>query len=88
MTIYFGNLSFNVHRRDILQILKQYGSVGSISIQNDKYSGWPRKFAYVEMPRDSASQTAIDALNGTYLKGTPMHVMPTKLRLSLNRKEV
>jgi len=75
MNIYFGNLSFNVDENDIRQILESYGEVVSISIHEDKYSGRPRRFAFVTMLQSTAAQTAVETLNGAHLKGLAMRVM-------------
>ena len=75
MNIYFGNLHFDAHENDLRQMLESYGEVGSISMHEDKFSGRPRRFAFVKMLRDDVVQTVIKALDGTYLKGFPTLAM-------------
>ena len=67
MNIYIGNLSFQTTEDELKEIFEEYGTVTSVSIIKDKYSGRSRGFGFVEMESDQEGQAAIDALNGTEL---------------------
>ena len=67
MNIYVGNLSFETTEEDLRQEFVAFGEVTSVNIIKDKYTGTPRGFAFVEMPKLSEGQAAITNLNGKTL---------------------
>lgn len=68
-SIYVGNLSYNTSEDELREIFSAYGTVASAKVMNDKFTGRPRGFAFVEMPADDEAQKAIDALNETEVGG-------------------
>ena len=80
MNIYVGNLSFDAGESDVRGLFEAYGQVASVSIIEDKFTGRPRGFAFVEMAQDSEAQAAIAALNGKDLKGRPLTVNEARPR--------
>ena len=62
MNIYVGNLSFDAGESDVRALFEAYGQVASVSIIEDKFTGRPRGFAFVEMAQDTEAQAAIAAL--------------------------
>ncbi|MES2764477.1 MAG: RNA-binding protein [Bacteroidota bacterium] len=68
-SIYVGNLSYNTSEDELREIFSAYGTVASAKVMNDKFTGRPRGFAFVEMPSDDEAQKAIDALNETEVSG-------------------
>ena len=64
MNIYVGNMSFDVTEADLRSAFEAFGSVTSVNIIKDQYSGQPRGFGFVEMPSASEGQAAIVGLNG------------------------
>ena len=80
MNIYVGNLSFDAGESDVRQLFEAHGQVTSVSIIEDKFTGRPRGFAFVEMAQDSEAQAAIAALNGKDLKGRPLTVNEARPR--------
>ena len=81
MKIYVGNLSFDMTEEELRTEFVAFGKVESVSIITDKYSGWPKGFAFVEMPTVSEGQAAITALNGKTLKDGPSPLMQLDLAL-------
>ncbi len=67
MKIYVGNLSYEVNEQDLRQEFETYGTVDSVSIITDKYSGRSKGFAFVEMASKSEGENAITGLNGKTL---------------------
>ncbi len=61
--IYVGNLPFSASDDEIRTLFEQYGSVESVSVINDRETGRPRGFAFVEM-EGNAADIAIRALDG------------------------
>jgi cold-inducible RNA-binding protein len=80
MNIYVGNLSFDAGESDVRQLFEAFGQVSSVSIIEDKFTGRPRGFAFVEMATDTEAQAAIAALNGKDLKGRPLTVNEARPR--------
>lgn len=69
-SIYIGNLSYSVTTEQLEALFSQYGEVISIKLINDKDSGKPKGYGFVEM-EDANADTAIRELNSTnYLSRT------------------
>ena len=80
MNIYVGNLPFTATEDDVRQIFGAYGQVESVALIKDKLTGKPRGFGFVEMPKDTEAQAAIQALNGSDFNGRDMVVNPARPR--------
>ncbi len=72
-TIYVGNLPFNATEQDVQSLFERHGKVDSIKLVNDRETGKPRGFGFVDMPPTEA-QNAIQALNGFQMSGRPLRV--------------
>jgi cold-inducible RNA-binding protein len=80
MNIYVGNLSFDAGEADVRSMFEAYGQITSVSVIEDKFTGRPRGFAFVEMAQDAEAQAAIAALNGKDFKGRPLTVNEARPR--------
>jgi RNA recognition motif-containing protein len=69
MNIYVGNLAKDVTDDDLQSLFSEYGSITSVKIIRDMFSGESRGFAFIEMPGNTEGQKAIDELNNRELKG-------------------
>lgn len=69
--LYVGNLPFKVTEDDIRNLFEQYGSVHSVSLIVDRYTGKMRGFGFVEM--DNAEE-AIKSLDGHDMEGRALRV--------------
>ncbi len=49
MSIYVGNLSYEVKEEDLNAVFADYGTVKRVHIPSDRETGRPRGFAFVEM---------------------------------------
>ena len=78
--LFVGSLSFEVTDLDLEDLFKQYGEVLSAKVIVDRDSGRSRGFGFVEMSADNSAQSAIDALNGTEVKGRAVNVSIAKER--------
>ncbi len=72
-TIYVGNLPFSANEADIRVLFERYGKVDSIKLVNDRETGRPRGFGFVDMPAAEA-QAAIAALNGYDMNGRALRI--------------
>ena len=80
MNIYVGDLSYDVTEDDLKAVFSEFGEVDSLNIIKDKSSGRSKGFGFVEMPNNSEADKAIEALNGTELKGRNLKVNQAKPR--------
>ena len=85
MNIYVGNLSYDVTEETLRQAFEAFGQVSSARIIKDKYSGQPRGFGFVEMPKQAQAQAAIKSLNGKELLGKQMSVNEARPRTDRGR---
>lgn len=72
--LYIGNLSFNVTQGDLEELFAQVGTVESVNIITDKFSGQSRGFGFVEMASNEETQAAIERFDGYDLKGRALKV--------------
>jgi len=80
-SIYVGNLSYDSTEQGIRKLFEQYGEVLSVKMIEDRDTGRPRGFGFVEMDASGAS-AAVQALNGTDLDGRTLKVNEAKPRES------
>ncbi|MEL6129856.1 MAG: RNA-binding protein [Cyanobacteria bacterium J06627_3] len=80
MSIYVGNLSYDVTREDVEAVFVEYGRVSRVSLPMDRETGRPRGFAFVEMAAKDDEAKAIEALNGAEWMGREMKVNEAKPR--------
>ena len=71
--IYVGNLPFSATETTVRELFAQHGTVESVALINDRDTGQPRGFGFVEMPREDAAR-AIQNLNGQDLGGRALKV--------------
>ncbi len=78
-SIYVGNLPFTTSEDELRQLFEQHGTVYSVKLVNDRETGRPRGFGFVEMePADA--DAAIEALNGQDLGGRPLRINEARQR--------
>jgi RNA recognition motif-containing protein len=80
MSIYVGNLSYQVTEEAINEVFSEYGEVKRIQIPTDRETGRVRGFAFVEMSSDAEETAAIDALDGAEWMGRDLKVNKAKPR--------
>lgn len=80
MSIYVGNLSYQVTEEDLKRAFAEYGTVNRVQLPTDRETGRPRGFAFVEMETDTQEQAAIDALDGAEWMGRDLKVNKAKPR--------
>ena len=71
--IYVGNLPFSATEDSVRRLFAQYGTVESVALINDRETGRPRGFGFVEMSKADAAK-AIQSLNGQDMGGRPLKV--------------
>lgn len=61
--IFVGNLAWRATEDDLRQLFEAYGTVVSVKIVIDQYTGKSKGFAFIEMESAEDAQSAINALN-------------------------
>jgi RNA recognition motif-containing protein len=80
MSIYIGNLSYEVNEADLTAVFAEYGSVKRVQLPTDRETGRMRGFGFVEMDTETEEQSAIDALDGAEWMGRDLKVNKAKPR--------
>ena len=80
MSIYVGNLSYQVTEDDLKLAFQEYGKVNRVQLPTDRETGRPRGFAFVEMESDAEETAAIEALDGAEWMGRDLKVNKAKPR--------
>lgn len=80
MSIYIGNLSYQVTESDVTAVFAEYGSVKRVQLPADRETGRMRGFGFVEMSTETEEQSAIDALDGAEWMGRDLRVNKAKPR--------
>jgi RNA recognition motif-containing protein len=76
--LYVGNLSFQTTTADLEALFGQVGTVASVNLITDKFSGQSRGFGFVEMGSQGEAQAAIERFNGAELQGRALTVNEAK----------
>ena len=71
--LYVGNLPFSATDDSVRALFATHGTVEKIALVNDRDTGQPRGFGFVEMSSADA-QRAMQALNGQDFGGRPLKV--------------
>ncbi len=74
MSIYVGNLSYDISQDELSDIFSEFGEVSSVKLINDRDTGRPKGFGFVEMVNEAEAENAIQALNEKDIKGRQMKV--------------
>tara|TARA_B100001971_G_scaffold112809_1_gene103811 strand:+ start:1465 stop:1719 length:255 start_codon:yes stop_codon:yes gene_type:complete len=80
MNIYLGNIAWSMTEDAVEALFAEFGTVSSVKIITDKYSGRSKGFGFVEMDDDAAAQAAIDALNDSEQDGRNLRVNQARPR--------
>lgn len=80
MSIYVGNLSYDVTQDGLTQVFGEYGTVKRVQLPTDRETGRLRGFAFVEMGTEAEETAAIDALDGAEWMGRDLKVNKAKPR--------
>ncbi|NEU76588.1 RNA-binding protein [Hassallia byssoidea VB512170] len=78
MSIYVGNLSYEVTQEALTSVFAEYGSVKRVQLPTDRETGRLRGFGFVEMGSEAEETAAIDALDGAEWMGRDLKVNKAK----------
>lgn len=78
--IYVGNLPYSCTEDEVRGLFEDFGGVDSVKLINDRETGRPRGFGFVEMPDDGQAEEAIEALNQKDFGGRSLTVNEARPR--------
>jgi RNA recognition motif-containing protein len=78
MSVYVGNLSYEVTEESLNAVFAEYGSVKRVQLPTDRETGRVRGFGFVEMGTDAEETAAIEALDGAEWMGRDLKVNKAK----------
>ena len=84
MSIYVGNLNYEVTPEDLQEVFGEYGSVKRVHLPTDRETGRKRGFGFVEMNTDEEETEAINTLDGAEWMGRTIRVNKARPRESNN----
>lgn len=77
--LYVGNLPFSATESEVNDLFAQHGDVHSVALINDRDTGRPRGFGFVEMD-DEGADKAIEALHDQDFGGRKLTVNEARPR--------
>ncbi len=80
MKIYVGNMSYETSEDDLRKAFEAHGTVESVAVISDQYSGRSKGFGFVEMSNDAEAKAAMDSLNDSDLGGRTLKVNEARSR--------
>lgn len=81
MSIYVGNLSYEVKEDDLRHVFAEYGTVKNVQLPIDRETGRMRGFGFVEMESDVEETAAIEALDNAEWMGRSLKVNKAKPKI-------
>lgn len=72
--IYVGNLSYETTEDDLKTIFAEYGTVESVNVIKDRFTGKSKGFAFVEMGDEDSARQAIEGMNQQEIMGRRIKV--------------
>ncbi len=76
--LYVGSLSYDTTEDSLKDLFSEAGTVKSVSIIMDKFSGRSKGFGFVEMSSEEEAKKAIETFNGKELDGRAIVVDEAK----------
>ena len=77
--LFVGNLPFSATEESVRALFSPHGTIESLALINDRETGRPRGFGFIEMSSADAAQ-AMQALNGKNFEGRDLKVNEAQAR--------
>jgi cold-inducible RNA-binding protein len=84
--LYVGNLSYGTSEDSLRELFAKTGTVQSIDMIKDRYTGEMKGFAFVTMSTQEEAENAIKNLNGTVVDNRQLKVNLARPREERPRK--
>jgi len=79
-SVYVGSVEYSTRPEELQDFFTACGPVKRITIICDKFTGYPKGFAYVEFEDKDSVENAV-LLNETEFKGRPLKITPKRTNL-------
>jgi RNA recognition motif-containing protein len=76
--LYVGGLPYSTTSSELTDLFSVHGTVESVNVITDKFTGQSRGFGFVEMATKEEAEAAMNALNSTELGGRTLTVNEAK----------
>jgi RNA recognition motif-containing protein len=86
MSIYVGNISYQVTEENLSEVFSEYGKVKTVQLPMDRETGRQRGFAFVEMETEAEETAAIAGLDGADWMGRTMKVNKARPKENKNSR--
>jgi RNA recognition motif-containing protein len=80
MNLFIGNLSRDVTEAELRELFAPFGTLGTVTVVKDKFSGVSKGFGFVDMPNKAEAEAAIAALHRQPFKGQSMDITEARPR--------
>lgn len=77
--LFVGNLPFSATEESVRALFAPHGNIDSLALINDRETGRPRGFGFIEMSNADAAK-AMQALNGKNFEGRDLKVNEAQAR--------
>jgi RNA recognition motif-containing protein len=77
--LFVGNLPFSATEESVRELFEPHGTIESLALINDRETGRPRGFGFIEMSSGDASK-AMQALDGKDFGGRALKVNEAQAR--------
>ena len=77
--LFVGNLPFSATEESVRELFEPHGAIESLALINDRETGRPRGFGFIEMSSGDAAK-AMQALDGTDFGGRALKVNEARAR--------
>jgi len=67
--LFVGGIPFSMTEEELKNLFTEFGTLVSVKIITDKYSGRSKGFGFVEFETDEEAKKAMEALNGKDVGG-------------------
>jgi RNA recognition motif-containing protein len=84
--IYVGNLNYNTTEDELRNTFSEYGTIESVNIITDRFSGQSKGFGFIEMSNSDEAKQAIDGMDQQELGGRSLKVNEAKEKSNNNRR--
>lgn len=86
MSIYVGNIPYEVTQEDLSSIFAEYGTVTRVYLPVDRETGRMRGFGFVEMSNEAEEDQAIETLDGAEWMGRELRVNKARPKENNNNR--
>lgn len=81
MNLFVSNLGDQITDESLEAIFATHGKVSSARIIKDRFNGYTRGFAFIDMPNDDEAQKAIKKIDGTIVNGRSVSVKEARPKM-------